>query len=137
MDAPAVDERKHRAAIETAVTATLGPDRVFAPGDVPGLDGNPGNLPPIFAVLTIRRRFALPAKSSRRADVTGWRASVIAAGRTVVEVEWAGLRVAEALDGVRLNVDGHQTTPITHESSRDLKAEHERMASQSAWTYAT
>lgn len=138
MAAPELDERVHWDTIAAALNAKLGPDRVFGYGEVPGLDGNSGTVPPIFALLAIQRRFVAAKKSSRRAESSGWRISVRRAGETVDEAAWAALRITEALDDVRLTIGSHISTPVLHETTTsavpDPKAK--RLTGLQSYTYA-
>lgn len=132
---PALDERQHIAAVTAALTATLGANRVFEYGKVPGQSGNAGNLPPIFALPALERRYVPPERRGRTGR-SGWRLSVRYAGSTPAEARWAALKVAQALDGVRLSIDGESSTPVTFESSSAIAPDDGRHSGESFWTYA-
>lgn len=130
-----LDERQHIAALSTLMTATLGPDRVYDFGMVPGADGNPGDLPPIFALLALERRYVQPNRAGR-SGVTGWRLSVRYVGRSVAEARWAQMQVAAALNEVTLTIAGVTSTPVTHESTTAIALDDGRFSGLSSWTYA-
>lgn len=130
-----IDERPHAAALEAALTATVGAGRIFDYGMVPGADGNAGTLPPIYVLLSIARRYVQPTTAGRSA-VTGWRVSCRYVGRTVAEARWAQMQVATALNEVRLSIGGATTTPITHESTTAIEPDDGMQSGLSSWTYA-
>ena len=135
MTAPVLDERKHAAALTAALKAAIGTEHVYEYGSVPGLDRNGGVEPGIYLLLTVERRFMAAAHSPRRHSKSAWRATVRAVGTTVNESRWAALRVSQALDGVRLTVDGEPSTPVQHESSNAPEFDDNRAHSLSLWTY--
>lgn len=134
MNAPALDERQHIAAITSALTAQLGANRVYEYGQVPGQSGNSGTLPPIFALPQVERRFAEPDRSGRSGR-SGWRVSVRFVGRSANEARWAGLQVAEALDGMNLTIDGYVSTPVTFESQAAVSPDEGRYSGSASYTY--
>ena len=138
MSAPELDEIAHWDVIAAALTVRLGPSRVFKHGEVPGLDGHEGEVPPIFALLAIQRRFVAARKSSRRAESSGWRISVRRAAETVDEAAWAALRITEALDDVRLTIGSHISTPVLHETTTSAVPDPKvkRLTGLQSYTYA-
>lgn len=133
--APAVDIREHRAVLTTLIEARLGAGLVFAYGEVPGLDNNEGQTPPIFALLTVERRYADP-RFAGRAGVSGWRAITRCVGTATAEVEWAMFQVTTALDELRLSIAGHTSTPVTHESTTAPELDDGMVSGLLVWTYA-
>lgn len=126
--APVVDERLHRDALETALTATLGANRVYDYGEV----GQP--LPSIFVVLGIERRFVEPRRAGR-AGRSGWRVTFRYVGRSVDEARWAGLKVAAAIDEQVLTIGGVKSTPVTHESTTAIAPDDGRYSGLVVYTY--
>ena len=133
--APALDERTHRETIKALLTATLGPNRVYDYGTVPGADGNAGTIPPIFTLVSVERRYVEPSKAGQ-ASRSGWRVNVRFVGRTVAEADWAAWKVTQALDGVRVSLDGVTSNPITHELSEDIAPDDGRFSGRKQWIYA-
>ena len=131
MTAPALDTRQHVAALKAAVSATLGADRVYRFGDIEGKT----TMPPIYALLAVERRFA-PSDRQGMAGRSGWRVSVRYVGRSASEAEWAEFKVGQALDGVRLTIDGHTSTPVAHESTTTVEPDSGRFSGLSSYTYA-
>ena len=117
-----LDSRLHAGAIKAAIDAELGPipgttdTRVYDYDEVPGANGNTGEQPRIYVAISLERRFNPNLRASGRAGSTGWRLAARANGNTVDEVRWALLKVAEALDEVRLTISGSRTTPIQFEA---------------------
>jgi hypothetical protein len=131
--APGIDERHH----DTALRALLKPalnDHVYNFGDVPGADGNDGELPDIYAVVHLERRTAPvgPAGLARR---SGWRIYVRCVGRTVKEARWALKRATNALEGVRIEVDDIRSTPLAHDSSDGVRPDDGRQSGLVEFTY--
>lgn len=133
--APVIDERTHRDVIEALLTATVGANRVYDYGTVPGSDGNAGTMPPIFVLLTIERRYVEPRRGGRSGR-SGWRVTCRYVGRTVDEARWAELKVTQALDEQRLSVGGFTSTPVTHESTTAIAPDDGRFSGLGVWIYA-
>lgn len=141
--APVVDERVHRDVIVALIAAELGPEAVdgdgkpviYDYGKVPGADGNDGDLPPIYLLLTVGRR-PVPAFRAGRAGVSGWRTTVRGVGRTVDEARWALHRATIALDEQNLLIGGKTSTPVTYETSQEVEPDSGRHSGLIAWTYA-
>jgi hypothetical protein len=132
--APATDERQHIAAVSAALTASVGANRVFEYGKVPGQSGNPGSLPDIFVLPALERRNG--PTDQGRARRSGWRLQVRYVGRTANEARWAAERVSQALEGKRLTVDGVESTPVVFESATRIAPDDGRYSGESVWTYA-
>lgn len=133
--APAVDVREHRAVLTQLIEARLGAGLVFAYGEVPGLDDNEGETPPIHVLLTVERRYADP-RYAGRAGVSGWRATTRCVGTVTDEADWAMFQVTTALDEIRLSIDGHTSTPVTHESTTAPEPDDGMVSGLLVWTYA-
>ncbi len=138
----ALDEREHIAVLAGLLNAALGPDpanengpRCFDYGKVPGADGNKGTLPPIYTLVSLERRYAEPTRGGRQ-PVTGWRLSVRYVGRTVDEARWAAVKVTDAINEARIEVEDIKSTPITHEATQSIRPEDGRQTGMSQWTYA-
>lgn len=132
----ALDERLHAAALEAAIKAHLGPWEVYEYGQVPGLDGNAGEQPPMYVLLQVERRHLPPTHGSRRPLRTGWRVSVRGVGTTADECRWVLLRITRALDGVRLAIGGRQSTPLEHEPGNAPEPGNTRVEALLRFTYA-
>lgn len=137
MSTPSLDERPHAEAISAAIKAHLGPHNVYGYGEVPGLDGNPGTVPPIYVLLQVSRRHVPTTRSVRRASRAGWRTSLRAVGRTDDECRWAMNKVSLALDSQRLVVGGRVTSPIQHETSDEPDPDSGRHSALVRFTYTT
>lgn len=116
-----LDSRAHATAVKAAINATLGPipnttdTRTYDYDEIPGANGNDGELPDIYVAVSLERRYS-PVLRSAKAGGTGWRIGARAVGPTVDEVRWALLKVALALNEKRLNISGTSTTPIQFET---------------------
>ncbi len=134
--APAIDERKHRDALDALLEPSVGAGRIYDYGTVPGADGNAGSLPPIYVLLTIERRYAPVSRNVGLASRSGWRVTTRYVGRTVDEARWAAMKITDALDGARLTVDDYVSTPVQHESTTAIELDEGRFAGLTVWTYA-
>lgn len=135
-----LDERAHADVLKPLLAAELGTDpdgteRLYNYGEVPGADGVPGTLPKIYALLTIERRVA-PAVRVGRASHTGWRVSVRYVARTVDDARWAAMKVAGALNEITIEVDGIESTPLTHESEAAIAPDSTFLSGLLQYTYA-
>lgn len=135
MSAPSFDERPHADALAAAIKAQFGPWECYEHGEVPGLDGNAGSIPDIFALVQVSRRYLPTQQAVRRASRTAWRASIHAVGRTADECRWAMNRISLALDSQRLAVSGRASTPIQHETSDDPGPDGGRFSALVRFTY--
>ncbi|GAA2008094.1 hypothetical protein [Nocardioides kribbensis] len=131
------DSRPIVTAVKAALTVTLGADRVFEYGDVPGADNNPGSLPRIFALPSIERRFNPALRFSAETDVVAWRLSVRVVGSTVDEARWALFKVAAALNEQSLPVAETFTTPMQFESDQAPESDDGRYSAVATYTFAT
>lgn len=120
--APAIDVREHVAAVKAALDAQLDPWYAYGPGEVPGDPNNPDDdgraepLPYIFVTLGVERRNVPPRRVTGQAGRSSWRVVLVMAGRSVLEAQWAILRVDRALDEAYLTVAGETTTLIQPET---------------------
>ena len=138
--APAIDERAHDDVIRPLLADELGTEpngdeRIYAYGQVPGLDNNPGVVPGIHALLVIERRYAPPALMVARAGTSGWRVTVRGVGRTVDEARWAMNAATRALEGRRLSIEGVMSTPLTLEVAQMVEPDDGRFSGLATWTY--
>lgn len=129
------DTRPHAEAIKAAITATVGPDRVYEYGDVPGADGNEGTLPLIYVLVTVERRVGALKRAGAFAPSSGWRVTTRAVGRTVSECRWALAKIALALDEQRLTIGGETTTPLQYESGQAPESDDGRFSALDIYTY--
>lgn len=131
-----LDERHHAATLAAAITAQLGPWAVYEYGEVPGLDGNGGDVPAIYVLMQVERRGGVvPLRGTAQAGRSAWRASIRAVGRTVDECRWALLRITTALNEQTLAVDGEPTSPIQLESTDSPAPDDGVTSALSRWTY--
>ncbi len=131
-----IDAREHATALKAAISAQLGPHDVYDYDDVPGSNGNAGQLPPIYVVLSVERRYNPRLRVTARASTSGWRVSARGVGRTVDEARWALFQVATALNEVSLTVDGKPTSPIQFEADQAPALDDKRYSGLSLWTYS-
>lgn len=131
-----LDPRAYSTAIKAALTESLGPDRVFEYGQVPGADNTPGTLPYIFALISLERRFNPDVRLSAETEVVAWRLSVRSMGRTISETQWAMFRVAAALNEKSLPVGDDFTSPLQFESDQAPELDDGRYSGMSTFTFA-
>ena len=112
MSAPASDLRLHLDFWRPAITTAIAPHEAHLRGEVPGVDGNGGKVPDLFALLDLRRRAYTPTALDDHPDVSSWALSVLCAGRTVYEAAWAMDRVTDALEHAVVTIGGHESTPL-------------------------
>jgi len=135
MDAAALDATAHWNAVKALITATDVGENVYDYGKVPGADGNPGQVPTYYVLLTVERRFVQPDRGGR-AGVTGWRITARYVSTSSQNARLVGNWVTSALDGTRVTVDGIQGTSITHESTNAVQPDDGMFSGLSQWTYA-
>jgi hypothetical protein len=139
--APAVDERRHSAAVIAVIQAAftaLDPTwtaNVFDFGEVPGQDENSGTVPDMFVALQIERRFVPNTRMVALASRSSWRISARYVGRTVNNARLAALAVTDALDGTRLTVDAATSTPVLLENTTSIQPDDGMFSGSSQWTY--
>lgn len=133
--APGLDVRPHMAAIKALIDATLSPHKSYGYDNLPGMNGTAGEVPAIFAVVSVERRFAGTPRMNGRPSRSGWRVSARWAGRTLNEALWAEERVTSALEGVKVTLDGQTSTPISHEVSQAAAYDDGRMVGLTEFTY--
>lgn len=127
--AVALDPRDHMTALLSVVDSALGEWGAFRYGE---LDNKP--LPAIFALVSVERRFVFPDRGGMSSR-SSWRALVRYTGLTSWEAERASSKVATALDGTRLTVDGVTSTPLLHESTDAIRRDEGRFSGESRYTY--
>lgn len=111
MSAPASDLRVHLDFWQPALSTALSPREAYLRGEVPGLDGNSGTKPVLYALLGIRRRAYVPATFDDSPDVSGWALTVFGVGRTVGEAAWALNKVTQAFEHQTVTIGGYTSTP--------------------------
>lgn len=112
MSAPASDLRIHFDYWEPALAAALSPNVAYLRGEVPGIDGNEGKTPRIYAVLDLRRRVFTPTALDDGPDVSGWSLSVFCVGKSVREAAWALNRVTSTYEHAVVTLGAYTSTPI-------------------------
>lgn len=131
----ALDARPVATEAKAAIKAQLGPNNVYDFGQVPGADGVGGTLPNIFVLLSVERRYNDTRILSGDDGLTGWRIAARSVGRTVDECRWAMLKVATALDGKRLTLDGAVTPPIQFEADQSPEWDDSRYSALTLYTF--
>jgi hypothetical protein len=133
-----LDARPHADAVKAAVTAAMAPLwSAYDYGDVPGFDGNRGDQPNLFALVSVTLIPSSGQRMSAQTGVTRWRVSVRGAGRTVDEARWVLFHAVEALHERALTVDGRLTTPLQAEPGQMPSKDAEgRYSGLSVWTYS-
>ena len=111
-----LDERLHRTALKAALSSVT----VYDPDEVPGSDGNPGTPSTPFVVLYLERMPGSSRKAGRDAHSL-WRVITACAGDNADEVDDAELKVAAALEGLRITVDGTVSTPLLFDISEAIE----------------
>lgn len=132
-----LDARPHSIAVRKAITAALAPDwSAYDYGKVPGANGNPGELPAIFALVSVERRPNVNLRMSAQSARVGWRLSVECVGRTVAEAAWAMNRVSLAVNEQALTIGSQLTSPIQFESDQAPAPDDDQYAGRSFWVYS-
>lgn len=131
------DPRAHAAAVELILEAHVGADRVFAWGEVPGLDDNPGETPPLCVLLQVARANRPALQMGRTSGRTSWRIAARAVGRNADECRWVLDRISQALSGTRVPVGPDASTPVQFESADDAGPDDGCMSALTTWTYST
>lgn len=134
-----LDSRPHAKVVRTLLTDAAD-WTAYDYGKVPGSDGNPGTLPPIYALVSVERRFNSNLRMSAQAGRIGWRLAVRVVGRTPDEARWALMTVAGVLNESRLalltSTGPRHTTPIQFESEQSPEKDDGRYSALSIWVYA-
>lgn len=137
-----VDARPYAAAIKTAIKAEFDERDVYEYGEVPG-DTNAATeqlrsapVPPIYAIVSIERRFNPVRRATSQTSLTGWRVAVRCMGTTVGEARWAMFAVARALDEKRLTVSGAASTALVLESEDAPVWDDGRFAGLAVFTFS-
>lgn len=133
--APALDVRPHVAAAKARIKAQFGPNEVYTYDEVPGTNGNSGDVPSIFAIVSVERRFAETPRMTGQPSRSGWRLDVRWAGRDEDEARWAESKVTAALEGVRLTISGFTSTRIRFETNDAPTYADGRMVGMTSFTY--
>lgn len=139
--APAVDERDHATAviatIKTELAALHAPigDNVFDYGSVPGEDGNAGDLPETFVVVSLVRRYAEPNGMVKLPSVIGWYVTTSFVATTVNNARLAGLAVTNALEGRRFVVDDVESTPGRFTQGAEVRPDSGAFSGNSVWSF--
>lgn len=134
MTAPGLDQQAHWDAVTELVAIPEWP--TFDAGDVPGLDGNAGITPPRYVVVDVERRYVPTSRPIAQASTTGWRATCEVFAATHSEVRAGLAHLSRVLDGPRLTVDGHTSTPIQHDATEDPDRDGRIFSALASWTYA-
>jgi hypothetical protein len=130
-----LDASTHWDAVKALLSASPAGNDVYDYGDVPGeSSGNPGDLPEAFVVLSVSRRYAPP--NNGRSAASGWRISCRHVAKTAADARLIGTWVTDALNEVRLSLEGVASTPITHESTTAVEPDDGMFSGLSQWTYA-
>lgn len=132
--APGLDERLHHAAVSALLLEVLN-QHVYDYGQVPGADGNEGDMPDVYVVMAVERRTA-PTGPGGFAQVSGWRIYLRGVGTTVAEARWAIAKATAALEGACLAIAGIESTPIAHETSTAVRPDDGRQSGLVEFVYA-
>lgn len=120
-------ERAQAAALRAALETPLGQWSAYDYDDVPG------DLPAIYVLVTVTRRFGGDKRNDGKLSRIGWRATTLAVGRTADEARWAREKVAGALEGKRLG----DSSLIDFDSESPIEPDDGRWSGLTSWTYAT
>ncbi|MGH3349309.1 MAG: hypothetical protein ACRDPS_01490 [Nocardioides sp.] len=121
-----------------AVTALLTPAMpagasVYAPGTVPGADGNAGTLPQKWMQLTLERRFTETAHVGRTR--TAFRAYLRAVADNEHNADDILTRGCEAIEEALLVIDGETSTPVAHETTQAVKPDDGKHSGMASYTF--
>ena len=133
MSAPGIDQRAHATAWRTMIDDLIDPGQAFDRDEVPGLTGNPHDLPDLYCVIDITRRFVELARLT--VDSSGWRVLVTVVGGTPYAVRAALSKIA-TVEGKRLVIGAAKSTPIAHQNTEDAGPDDGRFSASVEWTYA-
>lgn len=129
-----LDPRQHTTAVLGLLTGKG--VAAYRQNEVPGTTGGPaGTLPNLFAIVHVERRFIGYTRSSGENDITGWRATIVHAGRTVTEAQWVAMRVSEALNEAVLMIGGEPYGPVQFELEQTPESDSGRYSGRTQWTY--
>lgn len=98
-------------------------------------DDVPATLPPIYAQVTVSRRFGGEPRGCGRRPIVGWRLTTLAVGRTVDEARQARDWIHAALNEQRIASLG--TSLIELESETAIQSDDGRYSGVTNWTYST
>lgn len=133
--APATDLRLHYRLFEPLLKAAIDPNRFYEFGRVPGVDGNKGTQPAIYALLDVQRRPYAPQTLSAHTDVTGWALTVVGVGTTRNEAAWVLGQVTEALEELVVTLDGQESTPLLFDVHDPIRPDGDRQSGRVSYTY--
>lgn len=106
---------------------------VYAPGKVPGADGNGGTPPQKWLQLTIERRYTETTHVGRTR--TAFRAYLRAVADTHDNAENILTRACGAIEDVQIAVDGETSTPVTHETTEAVKPDDGKHSGMASFTF--
>lgn len=131
------DERPHVEAIVERATQALGPDVVaYDRGTVPGVDGNPGEQPELYAVVDVARRPGGAARAGGATPTTLWRCWIRIVGETANEVRWGNNRITQAFEDQAIEVGGRATSGFTWDDGDPADRDQGKFSGFTSWIYA-
>ncbi len=131
------DDRLHMTAAMTVLDAGLSPRDAYARGMVPGLSGNGGVEPAIYAIVDLERRGGAPPLRNVRTTRRSHRLTVRGVGRTVAEAQWVLAKASTAIEGAVLTVGDALSTPLVFEAAEGVSADEGRYSGAVTFTYGT
>lgn len=139
--APALDLRPHHDAIKQLIAVFEDDLPAYDWDEVPGSTQNPvpserdKPLPPIYALISVSRRYFPGGRMTGEAGRSSWRASIRVVGRTIGEASWALSKVDGALDGARVVVEGRTSTTIRFEVADNPEWSDQRYSALTQYIY--
>lgn len=125
-----VSEVEHAAAVRGALEDALGKWSAYDYDDVPD------DLPNMYALVSLSKRFGAPVYMCGGKAMTGYRLTTLAVGRTVDEARWVRDRVAGAVEDRTLDLAGRTSTAVRLESEQPIEPDDGRYSGLTSWTYA-
>lgn len=99
-------------------------------------DDVPDDLPSMYALVSLSKRFGAPVYMCGGRAMTGYRLTTLAVGRTVDEARHVRGLVAEAIEDQQLYLAGYTSTRVRFESEQPIEPDDGRYSGLTSWTYA-
>lgn len=131
-----MSEESQAVAIKAALNAVLDalstPRAAYESDDLAKLE----SLPAAYVELFVTRRFGGTERNAGGKGREGWRIGTRGVAQTVTNARLMLAKTAEALEEVRLTVDGIATTPIKFESAEVVGPDDGWYSGLVLWTYS-
>ena len=129
------DERVHHEAIKALVTAAVAPAEIYAHGEVPGIDGNEGDLLLQYVLLQVERMPLPVLQAPRLSARTSWWVQVRVVDTGVHNCQRLQQLVIGAVENERITLAGHESTPLTFDVAEAARPDDGRFSAAISYTY--